>query len=177
VASSDRQIEIRPGTAADIEALARVGSDAFREAYSPHSSAADIDSHIEKNFSVAAVRDSLAAGQSDFYLACIDGDPAGLAKVRLATHPLVADAAAALELQQLYVLADMQRHGLGRCLMGRVFEHARAAAVGGVWLSAWEFADWAVSFYTRVGFETLGKVEFKLGDTLYTDLLMWQPLR
>lgn len=169
-------IVVRRGTPADIETLARVGSESFREAYGPHSSAADLESHIARNFSLDAVRNSFTAGQSAYYLASVDGEPAGLAKLRLAGCPLPEGESNALEIQQLYVLAEMRRHGLGRQLVARAFEHAKAAAVTGVWLSAWEFADWAIRFYTSVGFEAIGKVEFKLGSTSYTDMLMWRPL-
>lgn len=171
------QVEIRLGTTADIEVIARVGSDAFRQAYGPHSSAADVDAHTQQNFSAAAVREALAAEQSVYYLATVGGEPAGIAKVRMADCPLTVGDPDALELQQLYVLADRQRHGVGRHLVDRVFAHAEAVSASGVWLSAWEFADWATSFYRRVGFEAIGKVQFKLGATDYTDLLMWRPLR
>lgn len=169
-------LSIRRGTTADIETLARVGSASFREAYGPHSSVADLNSHIANNFSAAAVRDSIAAKQCVYYLASVAGQAAGLAKVRRADCPLPEGGDNAIELQQLYVLAEMRRHGLGRQLVGRVLKHAETAAVTGVWLSAWEFADWATRFYASVGFEAIGKVEFKMGSTAYTDVLMWRPL-
>ena len=172
----DGKVEIRRAVRSDAEVLARVGSESFREAYGPHSKAADLDSHIDQGFSVSAVRNAFAAGQCAYYLASVAGEPAGMAKVRMAQCPLPGGDANALELQQLYVLAGMRRHGLGRRLMSQVVDHAQASAAAGVWLSAWEFADWAVRFYTSVGFTTIGKVEFKLGSTDYTDLLMWRPL-
>ena len=123
-----------------------------------------------------AVRDAFASGACDYYLALVAGKPAGMARVRLAECPVPGGAANALELQQLYVLAEMRRHGLGRRLMDQVLEHAAALTAAGVWLSAWEFAEWAVRFYTSVGFTAIGKVKFRLGSTEYTDLLMWRPL-
>lgn len=170
------KISVRRGTPDDIEVLARVGSESFRGAYGPHANAADLESHIEVSFSPDAIRDTFAAGQSVYYLAFVEDQPAGLAKVRMADCPLVEGSSNAVELQQLYVLTGMRRHGLGRQLVGRVFEHAEASAAAGVWLSAWEFADWATRFYAGVGFEPIGKVEFKLGATAYTDVLMWRPL-
>jgi ribosomal protein S18 acetylase RimI-like enzyme len=160
----------------DSTVLSQVGTHAFREAYSPHAGAADIESHIEKNFSVAAVNKVFAAGQSRYYLASVTGEPAGLARVHMAHCPVPGVSANALELQQLYVLARMRRMGLGRRLVDQVVAHAEMSAADGVWLSAWEFADWAVHFYKGVGFTAIGKVEFKLGATVQTDLLMWRPL-
>ena len=70
----------------------------------------------------------------------------------------------------------MQRHGLGGRLLANVVAFAQENAAAGIWLSAWEFADWATSFYKRHGFAAIGKVEFKLGAMIHTDLLMWRPL-
>lgn len=170
------EVVIRRATTADIEDLAGVGSESFREAYGPHSGAADIEAHIAANFSPAAIREGFAGGLSDFYIASASGEAAGMARVRLAGCPLPGGDANALELQQLYVLARLRRHGLGRLLVEHAIAHARQAGAAGVWLSAWEFADWAVQFYKDVGFAPIGKVDFKLGSAVYTDLLMWRPL-
>lgn len=160
----------------DVDVLAFIGSSSFREAYQEHSDAADLDAHINEYFSAAAVRDELSQEQSSYLLASVDGEPAGLAKIRKAACPVPGGDANALELQQLYVLTTMQRHGLGRILIENVLARARQSGTQGVWLSAWEFADWATSFYTRNGFAAIGKVKFKLGSTAYTDFLMWRPL-
>ena len=170
------KIEICSASPADAVALAQVGTSSFRDAYAAHSSSADVEKHLTEHFAADAVRDVLADGHCTYYLATVDGLPAGLARVRMAACPVPGGDDNALELQQLYVLADMQRHGLGRRLIQRVVEHAEANSAKGIWLSAWEFADWATRFYSSVGFAEIGRVEFKLGATLYTDLLMWRPL-
>ena len=169
-------ISIREANIDDADDLAFVGSSSFREAYQDHSDAADLESHIDEYFSAAAVRNEFAQDQSKYLLASVDGETAGLAKIRKAACPVPGGDANAIELQQLYVLTTMQRHGLGRQLIENVLGHARQSSAQGVWLSAWEFADWATRFYTRNGFSAIGKVEFKLGSTAYTDLLMWRPL-
>jgi ribosomal protein S18 acetylase RimI-like enzyme len=168
-------IAIRKASIEDVEALAHIGSSSFRDAYQKHSDASDINSHIDGYFTVAAVRNEIEQ-RRHFLLASVAGEPAGIAKIRKAACPVPGGDANAIELQQLYVLATMQRHGLGRRLMADVVAFARENAAAGVWLSAWERADWAISFYQRNGFTTIGKVEFKLGTTTYNDLLMWRPL-
>lgn len=177
MAAQDSQIVVRLATLDDAPALANVGIASFRAAYAAHSNADDLAAHIHTSFAENAVRERLVEGFCNYYLAEVDGRPAGMARVCMAECPAPGGDDNALELQQLYVLADMQRHGLGRRLLRRVFEHAEERAAKGVWLSAWEFADWATRFYSSAGFEAIGKVEFKLGSTAYTDLLMWRPLR
>lgn len=169
-------ISIRGANAADADVLAQVGSSSFRAAYQDHSNASDLESHISEYFTAAAVRKEIAEHSRRYLLATVDGAPAGMAKFQKAACPVPGGAANAVELQQLYVLATMQRHGLGRRLMADVITFAQENAAAGVWLSAWEFADWATNFYIRNGFITIGKVDFKLGTTTYTDLLMWRLL-
>ena len=171
-----QQIRVRLATLDDAAALSAVGTASFRDAYAAHSNAPDIEAHIEDRFTEGAVRDRFAQGECNYFLAEVDGQPAAMAQVRMAACPIAGGDENALELQQLYVLADMQRHGLGRRMMARVIEHAESQGANGVWLSAWEFADWATRFYSSVGFEAIGKVKFKLGSTAFTDLLMWRPL-
>lgn len=174
--AQDGFVDIRLATPDDAPVLAEVGIASFRDAYAAHSSAPDLDAHIEKCFAESAVRDRFLEGQCNYYLAEVEGQPAGMALVRMAACPVPGGDDNALELQQLYVLATMQRHGLGRRLMRRVVEHAEGQSAKGVWLSAWEFADWATRFYSSAGFKEIGKVQFKLGSTSFTDLLMWRPL-
>jgi ribosomal protein S18 acetylase RimI-like enzyme len=170
------EISVREASIEDVDVLAHIGASSFREAYEDHSEANDLENHIEKYFTVAAVRNEIEQHGRRYRLAFVDGAPAGLAKIRKAACPVPGGDANAVELQQLYVLATMQRHGLGRRLMADVVAFAEKNAAAGVWLSAWENADWATRFYERNGFAAIGKVDFKLGTTTHTDLLMWRPL-
>lgn len=167
---------IRRAGIGDADLLANIGTTSFREAYGPHSDPTDLKTHIRDNFALDAVRKELESGRSQFLIATVDGEAGGMAKCRKAACPVEGGDENAVELQQLYVLAAMQRHGLGRHLVDGVFEYARQNKVAGVWLSAWELADWATRFYERVGFTGIARVEFKLGATTFTDILMWQPL-
>lgn len=167
---------IRDATAADAELLAAVGSTSFREAYAAHSEPADLETHLEEYFSHRAVQEELTSGHSSYLLAVVNDAPCGMAKYRNAACPVAGGDDNALEIQQLYVLAASQGYGLGRKLLERVSDVGRQQGVAGIWLSAWEFADWATGFYKRAGFVEIGKVQFKLGETSFTDLLMWRPL-
>lgn len=169
-------VVVREAGLGDVEVLARIGMNSFRETYGPYSDAADIDAHIEEYFSAAAVRSEINSARSKFLLAQVDAEPGGMLKYRKAACPVPGGDSNAIEIQQLYVLTHMQRHGLGRKLAQGVLTAAAQSEVDGVWLSAWEDADWATSFYERMGFNAIGKVAFKLGASSYTDFLMWRPI-
>ena len=131
---------------------------------------------LEALDAVAAILLVARVGNRRYLLSTVNGRAAGIAKFRHAPCPVAGGDENAFELQQLYVLADMQGYGLGRRLVACLIEAAGKADANGVWLSAWEFADWATGFYRTVGFREIGKVEFSLGETTYTDLLMWMSL-
>lgn len=167
---------IRRAGIGDAELLAKIGTNSFREAYGPHSDPTDLETHIRDYFAPDAVFKEFESGDSLYLIATVDGEAGGLAKCRKAACPVDGGDANAVELQQLYVLAAMQRHGLGQQLVDGVIDYARQNEAAGLWLSAWEFADWAIRFYERVGFAGIAKVEFKLGATTFTDILMWRSL-
>ena len=171
------EVRIRPASLGDAATIADVGARAFRAAYGPHANRDDIEAQIRDYFSVAAVRSALEQQGQRYLLASVGGLPGGIAKFRQAPCPLPGGDENACELQQLYVLAEKQGHGLGRRLVDAVTDIARQDGARGIWLSAWEFADWAIGFYKNIGFTALGTVEFRLGTTVHNDRLMWLPLR
>lgn len=174
--SSDGTVVVRAAVASDAAGLAKVGSSSFRDAYGAHSDPQDLEEHLEASFSRQAVESELKADKSAYLIALVNDTPCGLAKYRKQACPGPGGDDNAIELQQLYVLAASQGYGLGRQLVERVEAAARLREVAGVWLQAWELADWATGFYKQVGFLEIGKVQFQLGKTSYTDLLLWRPL-
>jgi ribosomal protein S18 acetylase RimI-like enzyme len=74
------------------------------------------------------------------------------------------------------VQPEQQRYGVGGYLLEAVFDYVREKAAEGVWLSAWEDANWAVDFYHKHAFATVGTTGFRLGETVYIDFLMWRPV-
>jgi GNAT superfamily N-acetyltransferase len=170
------EIDIREASLDDVDILATIGSNSFRDAYQDHSNAEDLRTHLEENFSAVAVRDEIEQHGRHYLLVSVNGRPGGIAKFRSAACPAGTSNVDAMELQQLYVLADMQRHGLGRRLVDAVRVRADESEANGLWLSVWEDADWAIEFYQKCGFVEVATTDFTVGSTTYTDLLMWLPL-
>lgn len=82
----------------------------------------------------------------------------------------------ALELQQVYVLPDFQRSGVGGRLIGAAAAYAQEQSADGLWLSVWQEANWAINAYNKHNFRVVGETEFVLGSTVYNDFLMWRPI-
>lgn len=167
-------ISIRAAGLDDAEAVAAIGASSFRDAYAPHSEPDDLEAHLAEFFTAAAIRAALP--HCGYLLASVGPLPAGIAKYRNAALPTDGGAVDAIELQQLYVLASQQRHGLGRRLVDALLAIARQQGKSGIWLTAWQEADWALNFYRRLGFVKVGVTDFTLGATSYVDDLLWLPL-
>ena len=169
-------IEIRVAAMEDAATLSAVGCDSFKAAYEGTASAEDLLSHLETYFSVTAIEKELATAGRRYLLALIDGEATGFVKIREGEQPAVIPGSSALELQQVYVLPDKQRHGVGGRLIEAVVDIARSEDADGLWLSVWEDAPWAVNAYRKKGFEPVGTAAFRLGNTRYEDLLMWRSV-
>lgn len=166
-------LQIRVAATGDVEHLAATGRRLFIETYGHISGAEDLAAHVDDYFSERAVAKELGRDGVRYLLAVDDETITGFLKLRQNEIPKSVPAMTALEVQQLYVSPDQQRRGIGRMLMDRAGEAARAASVQGLWLSVWEEADWAIRFYQRYGFSTVGTTDFWLGDSHFNDLLMW----
>lgn len=176
MANSQRVIRICQAGSADAEAIAAVGVESFTATYKDTTTAADLVAHLDQNFRADAVRRELQRPECHYLLASVGQDPAGFIKLRDGHHPAAIPAAAPLEIQMLYIRPAHQRLGLGRRLVAAARELAIHHAAQGLWLSTWENADWAISFYREAGFRPVGTQEFRVGSTPYTDILMWLPL-
>jgi len=53
---------------------------------------------------------------------------------------------------------------------------AKEKDAAGLWLSVWQDAEWATAFYDAYGFRRVGTADFQLGQSCFTDYLMWLAL-
>ena len=172
----DRKLIIRVADVADIGELAAIGSRVFWDSYGSSAPDADIASHVVSFFSEEAIAQEIRRDEVCYLKACDGDNIAGLVKMRDGDMPeLVAEfgASSAREVQQLYVSADYQRRGIGALLLNAAVADTRERNIDGVWLSVWSEADWAVNFYVKYGFRSLGNVSFRIADVEYVDELMW----
>lgn len=169
-------VRIRNAVPGDVRRLAAVGRQAFLDAYGGTATRVDLERHVVQCFSETAIRLEMHRPTVRYALAGEGRTCAGMMKVRSDEVPPRLPSANAIEIQQLYVATEFQRKGAGGRLLDHAIRAARRGRKDGLWLSAWREADWAIGFYRRHGFESLGEIPFLLGETEYTDYLMWLPL-
>jgi ribosomal protein S18 acetylase RimI-like enzyme len=106
-----------------------------------------------------------------------DGElPVGYVKLRDGKKPEEIENQSALEIARLYSVTSMIGKGVGRLLMEKSLETARALQKEVVWLGVWEKNQRAIDFYRRFGFEKFSQCNFLLGNDLQRDWLMKKEL-
>jgi len=173
---TDPDIEIRAAAMENAVTLSDVGCASFKAAYEGTAGADDLLCHLETYFSVTAIQKELVKSDRRYLMASIAAEATGFVKIRDGEQPVAIPGSNALELQQVYVLPDKQRLGVGRRLIEAVVDIARSEDADGLWLSVWRDAPWAVNAYRKNGFEVVGTAAFRLGKTRYEDLLMWRSV-
>lgn len=169
------EINIREAGIDDVDTLSAIGHASFRKAYENWSHPDDLVAHLDAFFSVEAIQKEMQLPGHNYLIAVNQDTAAGFVKIRESARPDEVPATRALELHQVYVMPEQQRFGIGGLLIEAAADYARDKAADGIWLSVWEKAPWAVNCYRKYGFEEVGKTDFQLGRTVYTDLLMWRP--
>jgi len=105
-----------------------------------------------------------------------EGEPIGYAKLTPLRAPAVDAAPDALELQQIYVLADWHGTGVAERLMQWGLDEARASGASELYLTVFDHNERAKRFYTRHGFEEVGNCTFQLGDRIDDDRIWRRKL-
>jgi len=169
-------IEVRVADSEDAEYLSEIGFASFRAAYEGSCSTAELEGHLAMNFAATVIREQLQQPGHTYLLATVDSGPAGFVKLRDANTPEEIPGRSALEIQQFYVSPNHQRLGLGGRLMQAALGIVKEDSFAGAWLSVWENAGWATSFYLGHGFKKVGTANFTIGSTVHNDFLMWRAV-
>lgn len=165
---------IRPAQRGDIEALAVLASQTFREAFAEDNAPDDINSYVSEAFSAERLSAEFADARSRFLLAFLGEReaPVGYAKLRTGRADPSVRGPAPIELERLYVLRSALGRGIGAALMQTCLEAARNGGHQTLWLGVWEGNTRAMAFYERWGFKVVGDHLFHLGSDAQTDLIM-----
>lgn len=102
-------------------------------------------------------------------VATMEGEPIGYAKLTPLRAPAPDAAPGALELQQIYVLADWHGSGVAERLMRWGLAEAGAAGATELYLTVFDHNGRAKRFYARHGFEEVGRCTFQLGERIDDD--------
>lgn len=109
----------------------------------------------EESFPAGIVRALMNDPNVRFYLALVDGAPAGYAYVEMRRQPETPDSHTYLRLYIHHISVDPQFHrlGVGTALMKAVVEQGQEAGADYLALSTWQFNQVAHKFFASQGFK------------------------
>jgi len=176
-------VTVRRASAPDAEGLSRLAALTFPLACTPQTPADFLAHHIATRLDPASFRNHLADPACTVLLAEHEPgeDPVGYTMLLLG-EPLDPDVAVAIqhrptiELVRFYV--HPERHGTGTAdlLMEHTLATAAATDARGAWLGVSEENARANAFYSRHGFEPVGRKRFHIGDTWEDDVVRERAL-
>lgn len=102
-------------------------------------------------------------------IAVVGDEPIGYAKLTPLRAPAPCPHPRALEMQQLYVLPEWHGRGVADRLTEWALAAARAEGATEVYLTVFDHNERAKRFYSRYGFEEVGRCTFQLGDRIDDD--------
>ncbi|MFN0123303.1 MAG: N-acetyltransferase family protein [Blastocatellia bacterium] len=144
----------------------------FYETFAGTCSDEDMALYMAGAFNLQQQLRELRDPQSIVYLAEIDGELAGYARLHEGETPACVPYQPSLELERLYVDKPFHGHGVAAALMQRCYEHARQRHYPSMFLGVWEHNHRAQAFYRKQGFTRVGEHVFMMGADAQTDWWM-----
>lgn len=174
--SSQAVITIRRATATDVEILSALGATTFHSAFAADNDPDDMAAYLASAFSPAQQAAEMADARATFFIAEIEGQAVGYAKLLAGDSPACVAGAKPVELERIYSLKEWIGHGVGEALMRACVAEAQRGGYQTLWLGVWRRNARAQAFYRKHGFRDVGEKIFQLGSDPQTDVVMERTL-
>lgn len=166
------QTMIRKATSSDLGDLLHVARTAFLQAFTAGNKPENVSAYLEEAFNLDQFGKELANPASTFFLAELEGELIGYAKVNLVPAQTDVHDPKSLEISRLYVLEEYLGLGVGKILFDHSIAFAKQNQKKYLWLGVWEKNARAIRFYEKNGLRIFGSHPFPFGDEIQTDYLM-----
>ncbi len=163
VPNPEPSIELRPARRDEVPAVRRLARVIWHAHYPGIITIEQIDYMLERGYATDALEGFLGRPDRGLELALVDDEPAGFA----AWYAI--EGAGEVKLDKLYVLSSFQRTGIGRRLIARVAELARAAGATTLVLNVNKQNVQAIRAYRKHGFAIREAVVNDIGDGFVMD--------
>ncbi|MFT4733986.1 MAG: ribosomal protein S18 acetylase RimI-like enzyme [Algoriphagus sp.] len=149
----------------DAETISLLAKKTFLESHSHSANQSDIDSYVEKHYSLDAISEDLSIEANIYFLIYYGKEAVGYSKVVLNTSIQDHEKSLSTKLDRIYILEKFYGFGLGKKLLDFNLNLAKAKNQSDVWLYTWKGNHRAIAFYQKVGFEIIGSHDFKISET------------
>jgi ribosomal protein S18 acetylase RimI-like enzyme len=160
----------------DADKLAEFAARQFVQSYQHLMEPAELEAYVAANFTAEKQRAELSDLNCTTFLA-LDDSIIGYAQLAVASLPECGtDARQPAELKRIYIDRSWHGKGIAQELLQLVQQEAQRRACDQLWLAVWEINDRAISFYSKNGFEKIGRQGFPIGNEVQSDYVMAKPL-
>jgi ribosomal protein S18 acetylase RimI-like enzyme len=160
----------------DAEAIVSLAIKTFRDTFDEMNTPENMMLYLNSTFTLKRIREEMKEPGAVFFVAEIDDEIVGYARVRESKQAESESLAKPIELERLYVDKNLIGQRVGYMLMKTCLEYATDHHYETVWLGVWEHNLRAIDFYKKWGFSVFGDHIFLLGKDPQTDLLMKKKL-
>lgn len=146
-------------TTTDAQTLSTLATQVFLDTYATQGINGALAREAATVYSSDVFERRLRDADVELLLVTSGGYTVGFVDIAFATRCPVPGVRGA-EVFRLYVQRPFLRRGLGRKLMARAEESARARGQDTLWLTAWAGNHGALAFYQSLGFRDIGTTEY-----------------
>ncbi|MEW9570847.1 N-acetyltransferase family protein [Rhodanobacter sp. Si-c] len=157
-------------------ALAAMARQCFVETFGHLYDSAELDPFLDQAYGPQGLLAELDDPQTEFRIAHRDEAVVGYAKLSPLCAPAAGAQPGALELRQIYVLAEWQGAGVAPALMEWAVARATARGAPELYLTVFDHNHRAKRFYARYGFSESGRCTFRMGSRVDDDRIWRKPL-
>jgi GNAT superfamily N-acetyltransferase len=157
------QTKIIRATEAGLPAISELAGVIWRACYPGIITHAQIDYMLARMYALDVLRDEIRSQGIRYDCLLVDGKPVGFASYGPTSEPGV------MKLHKLYLLPEMQDHGLGSRLLQQVEHEVRAGAGRRLILSVNKRNAKAIAAYRRNGFVIVESVVTDIGGGFVMD--------
>lgn len=158
-------------------AIAAIGKKSFRSAFGNlFKNKEELLEYLEHTYNPLKMAKSLRKPTNVYFIAMLDGKPAGFAKVKLDSLNEHIESIAQMELQKIYVLQEYQRLGIGTALLNEVKRMARNMNSDYLWVDTCINSIQAIRFHEKNGFDKIGNYFFTIGTQAFEYHVLGWPV-
>ena len=161
----------------DAALVADLSRKTFYDSFAAFNTEENMRMYMDQQFTREMQMAEVGAPGRTFILAYMGEEPVGYASMRITPEkPAGLAGEKAIEIVQIYAVAQQIGKGVGPALMQACIDLAREQGYEWVWLGVWEHNERAQAFYAKWGFERFGEHIFIVGLDAQTDWWMRKKL-
>lgn len=159
------EIKIVRATQSDADLLVDLATQTFVQSHASSAPKKDIDAYVSEKYNLPVFENELENENYVYHLLYYKGKAVGFSKIILNESHSNIKLKDVTKLERLYILDKYHDLKLGKLLFDFNVKLSKDSGQKGMWLFVWVDNTRAFNFYTKCGFNIIGKHDFRISDT------------